>query len=119
MLTAEQVAEMRAVADEALPSRCDIQRRTRVSDNGGGYTDQWFNQASSVPCRVAPAGGGESAATASRVVDETTHFVTLPAETDVTEADQIVTEDATYEVTAVRRRGPWEVSRRVEVREAP
>lgn len=119
MLTSAQLDRMRATTHAALPETCTIQRKTAVSDGGGGTTTSWVNQAAGVPCRVAPAGGGETGTAGDRISDETTHIVTLPAQTEVTEADRLVIAGQTYESTAVRKRGAWEVTRRVEAREAP
>lgn len=117
MLTAGQLEGMRSTINAALPDLVVIQRRTTTSDDGGGRTTSWAPLAT-VSCRIAPVGGGETGTAGARIVDETTHMVTLPASADVSEADRLVISDVTYEVTAVRKRGAWETSRRVEVKEA-
>lgn len=119
MLSASQLAGMRATTERALPETCVIERKTTVSDGGGGTTDTWGDHATSVPCRIAPVAGGETGMAGDRILDETTHVVTLPSGQDITEADRIVLDSRTYEVTQVRDRGAWELSRRVEVKEAP
>lgn len=119
MLTSAQIAGMRATAERALPETCVVQRKTAVSDGGGGTTESWASHVTDVPCRIAPLGGGETGTAGSRVIDETTHVVTLPAGEDITEADRVVVDARTYEVTVVRDRGEWELSRRVEVKEVP
>lgn len=115
MLTTPEVTRMRAIQESALPGTATIRRLTRVSDGGGGYTEQWTDIAT-VACRLAPVGGGEGV-TGGRVDDRTTHIITLPALTDVTEADRLLTGGQTFEATLVRTRGQWELSRRVEARE--
>lgn len=107
---------MRATALGALPSQATIQRLTRTPSGGGGYTEGWANLAT-VACRIAPMGGGERIV-ASAVDDRTTHVVTFPALTDVEEADRVDIDGQTFEVTVVRKRGAWEISRRVEVQES-
>lgn len=119
MLSAAELAAMRSTADAALADTCTIQRKTSVSDGGGGTTDTWPDHATGIACRIAPAGGGETGTAGDRVNDETTHIVTLPALTDITEADRLTIDGQTYEATAVRKRGAWEITRRVECREAP
>lgn len=116
MLTAAQLDAMRATTDAALPSEATISRRTAVPDVGGGTTYEWQDVAA-VACRIAPQGGGEGSTFGGGVVDETTHVVTLPAGADVTEADRLVVDGQAFEVTLVRKRGEWELARRVEVRE--
>jgi SPP1 family predicted phage head-tail adaptor len=117
MLTAGDIAGMRATADTALPDVATVQRATTVSDGGGGTTTSWADVAT-VACRIAPAGGGEGATAGERVVDESTHVISLPAEADVTELDRLIVGGQTYDVTLVRTWEEWEFSRRVECKEA-
>ncbi len=118
MLTTAEITAMRATSDTALPDLATIQRATTVSDGGGGTTTSWADQAT-VACRVAPAGGGETGTTGGRVVDESSHVITLPAGTDVVEADRLlVNATQAYNVTLVKQREAWELSRRIECKEA-
>jgi SPP1 family predicted phage head-tail adaptor len=117
MLTTAEITAMRATADTALPDVATVQRATTVSDGGGGTTTSWADVAT-VACRIAPAGGGEGATTGERVVDESTHIVTFPALADVTEADRLLVDGQTFNVTLVKQRGAWELSRRAEAKEA-
>lgn len=125
MLTGGDLAGMRATINAALPDKATIQRKTSVSDGGGGQTESWASLATGVACGIAPVAGGEggrmigSSTAGGRVVDETTHIVTLPNGQDITEADRVVVNNQVYDVTLVRKRGLWELSRRVEVKEAP
>lgn len=116
LLSGAQLSGMRNLFRQMLPDECVIQRRTVASDGGGGSTESWSDHLTA-PCRIAPIGGGEDGQAASRVSEETTHLVTLPAYTDVIEVDRIVIGDQAFDVTLVRKRGTWELSRRVEVRE--
>lgn len=109
-----QVERMRATAAGALPDTATVRRLTRVPSGGGGYTDSWVDVAT-VACRIAPVGGGEGATVGDAVSDRTTHVVTLPALTDVAEADRLVVDGQTLEVTLAKKRGTWELSRRCEV----
>jgi SPP1 family predicted phage head-tail adaptor len=116
MLTTAEITAMRATADTALPDVATVQRATTVSDGGGGTTTSWADVAT-VACRIAPAGGGEGA-TGGRIVDESTAIVTLPADTDVVEADRLLIAGTVYDVTLVKQREAWEISRRAEAKEA-
>ena len=119
MLTESQVAAMRDTAEQALPDTATHYRRALVSDGGGGRIEQWAVLAEDVPCRLAPVGGGETGTTGDRIVDESTHIVTVSAKRDVAEPDRFVVDGVAYEVTLVRERGAWEVTRRIEARESP
>jgi hypothetical protein len=52
------VATMRRRVRRLLPDVCSIERKTTVSDGGGGTTETWANLATGVPCFIEPAGGG-------------------------------------------------------------
>jgi len=51
--------------------------------------------------------------------DDTTHIVTVEADTDVRIADRLTIADATFEVLAVATWGAWELARRAQVKEVP
>ncbi len=53
MLTASDLAFMKATQNKALPNTCTIQRRTLTSDGMGGYIESWSDLATGVPCRIA------------------------------------------------------------------
>ena len=109
---------MRSVAERALPDICHTQRRSEVSDGGGGITTTWNEHLASVPCRLSPVGGGEIGLTGSRIEDESTSIVTMAWDTDVVEADRLLINGRAYDVTLVRRRGNWALTLRVEAKEA-
>lgn len=108
---------MRGTLATLLPDTGAIWRATTTLD-GGEQVKTWAVLAT-VPCRIRPIGGGESQGdVGGRLSDETTHLVTFAAKTDVEEPDVVVIDEQAYEVTAVRKRGAWELTRRVEVKEA-
>jgi SPP1 family predicted phage head-tail adaptor len=113
VLTDADIASMRVTANQALPGTAVIHGGTLTSDGGGGYTET-FTASGTVSCRVAPASGGEMQE-GDRIIADSTHIITLPAETTVETDDRIVVAGVTYNVTAVRERS-WEVTRRVEAR---
>lgn len=121
-LDSGELAAAQADAEALLPGEATVQRLTRVSDGGGGFTDEWTDQAT-VAARIAPVGGGEpitvgrKSTIGGRIIDATTHVVTLPAGTDVLATDRLVIDGALFEVTLVRVRGALELVRRVEVKE--
>ncbi len=113
-------ARKRFAAPNMLPDRATIQRPGVVADGGGGQTTTYPVLATLVPCRLAPVGAGEDSERASRgdrIADESTAVVTFAAGQDITEADRIVIAGQTFDVQLVRRRGNFEITRRVEVKE--
>lgn len=112
MLTADELAAMRATVEDALPDTAQVQRRTLVSDGAGGYTESWSTVAT-VACRVARGGQlPQERVIAERLTTTSIWTLTLPALTDVTAADRIVVASRTFEVVDVGARSD-EVARRV------
>ncbi len=119
MLSSGQLSRMRTTAERALPDVCKVQRKTAVSDGGGGSNPTWADHLLDVPCRISPVAGGEAGTTGDRISDEATAVVTVAAYTDVTAEDRFVIYEQIFEVKLVRRRGAWALTQRCEVTEAP
>lgn len=101
MLSAADLAAMRATLTECLPDIAEVQRLTRVSDGMGGFTETWATVAT-VPCRLAPSGNTPvEQVVAERVTDRVLWTITLPAQTDVTATDRVVVGARTFEVVGV------------------
>jgi hypothetical protein len=118
LLSTAQIEAMRATAERAFPDLATIQRRTEISDGGGGTTTTWADLAENVPCRLSPVGGGEVGLTGARIADEATSLVTMAATRDVVESDRLVIDGFVYDVQLVRRRGSWALTLRIECKEA-
>jgi head-tail adaptor len=114
MLTATELARLRADSETLMPDAATRHAQAVVSDGGGGFTET-FTAAGTFSCHVAPIGGGERVV-GGRISDRTTHVLSVPAGTTISAADRVVVDGKTFEVTAVRTRS-WEIVRRVEVRE--
>lgn len=116
LLSTGDIAAMRGRMNSMLPDTATIERATSTKVRGE-VTQTWKPIARSIACRIAPIGGGETGRVAGRISERTTHLVTVAAATDIEEADRITVNGSPFEVTLVRKRGSWELSRRVEVRE--
>jgi head-tail adaptor len=99
----------------ALSDAATVQRRTATSDAGGGATWAWADVVT-VPCRIYPVTlRGRPAFVGGALDERSTHYVTLPAQTDVTTSDRVVIAGrGTYDVTMVPTRTS-ELTRPVEV----
>lgn len=101
ILTGGGFAATRGVALLAFGDVGQVGAGSVVSDGGGGGTLTW-SYGADVPCRVDPFTGGESIA-AARLMDRSTHLLTVPAGTGITAASRFrITGGGTYEVLAVR-----------------
>ncbi len=117
MLTAAEIADMRATQDMALPSSCAISRVALTSDGAGGQTESWSTNAT-VSCRLGALGNsGAERVIAERLTSVTPFVVTLPAGTDVLPKDRIVVDGRAFEVVVVLDKAAWETARRVAVTE--
>ncbi len=118
MPSAGQIARARRRFATLLPDRATIQRPVDTSDGGGGSTQTWPTLAANVPCRLSPVGGGEdTTGGGDKVHDEATSVVAFAAGQDIATADRILIAGVTHAVLLVRRRGEWELTRRVETKE--
>lgn len=107
---------MRQTLNRTLVDSATVQRA--VVDNVGGEQTEVWNDLATVACRITHARGGETGEQGGRIAEETSHLVTVAAGTDVEEADRLVIAGSTYEVLRVDKRGSWELSRRIQVKEA-
>jgi len=125
-LTASQIERMRGAVNTTLQDTVTILREERVYDGGGGYRTEYLVWEEDVPASVGLPLGGETderAASTVRLADEDLHTIRLPAKTDINKTDRIVWADPevnmerTFEVNAVLRRGSYELTGRVRVKE--
>lgn len=113
MLTAAELAALRAVQAEALPDECSVMRATETETADGGVSHSRAAVAT-VACRLGALGrSGEERVIAERLSAVTGYVVTLPAETDVRAEDRLTIGARTFEVAAVLATGAWETARRV------
>jgi head-tail adaptor len=118
MLTTADLTAMRTALEASLPDTATISRLTRTADGAGGYTEAWATTGSAVACRVSPTGSqAAERQVAAKLAAVAPWTVTLPAETDVTTSDRILTGGRTLQVEAVMAPRSWEVSRRVMCQE--
>ena len=104
MLSAAELAQMRATQERTLVEACSIVRSTLASDGAGGQTSS--TSAASSLCRVAPSNNmPQDRAMAGAQQAQVLWRVTLPASADVTPSDRIVVGARTFEVIGVY--GPW------------
>lgn len=117
MLSAAELAAMRAIQLQALPDTAIIQRYTSVSDGMGGY-DQVWAAVGTVAARLYPQSVRSMAETTSggsQVISETRWFITLPHGTQVTAADRLKIGNRTWEIYQVNNTQSWQTAVRCEV----
>lgn len=120
LLSAEEIAAMQAVADEALPDTCTIERRSLAADGGGGWSESWAQVGGTIPCRIAKDAGTTSQAEREQGDRDTSTVywkITLPEGTDIKAADRILSAGRIFEIDSVDAPISWEISRRVSALE--
>lgn len=113
------MAGMRATLDESLPDTCEIVRNDPEPDGAGGETDDWGTVAT-VACRISPLARSDRLAeleVAARITAIDAWEITLPAGTDVTALDRLLSGGRTFEVTSVLVPRSWEIGSRVLAQE--
>lgn len=111
MFSFAELAEMRAVAGQALPDTATIKRPTRTVDDAGGTSETLTTIASGAACRVAR----EKPREVSQAGKETIladWIVTLPYGTDIRADDVIETSGQTLRVVGLFT-GSWRTCERV------
>lgn len=112
ILTAAEMATIRADLDAILPDTCGVITVTRTNVEGG--TTEAESAPVSVACRVAPLTQRDAAIAAAEGFTAE-YVVTLPAETPITASSRIQWNGVTYEVNGPPRIRSQELSRRVYV----
>lgn len=118
-----EIADLRAVAGSAHPTKGAIERQARVADGQGGWTITWATIATDVPCRRRPAEGQVLERTVGDQLTPLRQFViSMPAGTDVRHGDRILLPDPrgddgtiAYHVIGEMDTDEWETDRRVRV----
>lgn len=99
MLTATELADMRAVQTLTFDQVATVTRRVLTPDGTGGQTAS--NTTSSLPCRVAPASGAQRSMLGAQYAESQAWKVTFAAGVDVRMTDRIAVAGHNFEVVAV------------------
>ena len=94
---------IRTLAETGLDDRCDVQRYTETN-TADGVTQGWATVATDVPCLLSlpSSAGSETVGTGGAQVRAVSQWeVWLPALTDVTVKDRLVSSARSFEVNAV------------------
>jgi len=111
LLTAGDVAMMRAVQNAALPDVCTRNRYPLTSNHAGGYT-KGAAEAIVLPCRVSSRGLPDEYLRQSAATSRHLMMVTVPHGSDVRHTDELVCGGVTYRVIGFASAGVWETALR-------
>lgn len=116
MLSATDLADMRATMIESLPDSCVLKVDTLTSDAGGGQTAA-PSAGTTVACRVSPLRLTRSSANAEvveveRAIEQSLWLVTMPEGTTVTPMHRIYHLGREFEVVEVLSPRTWNLATR-------
>lgn len=112
-LTASELAGMREAINQLLPDTCQIITITRTPDNYGGQTESRAT-ASAVAFRLDVETGSEMIA-GGALQPFTKYKGSLPYDTTITTAQQLLHSGVTYAVTGVNANQSWIAVKRVDL----
>jgi len=108
---------LRRISERFLPDLCDVSRYVE-QNTADGLVQDWSTIATGVACRISPIGssGNEQVEASAQIAAINQWVVWLPAGTDVTVRDRIVSGARTFEIQRVGARS-YEVIRETVCRE--
>ena len=116
MLSASELASLRATLTTSLPGTVTVTRSTATADGFGGQTEAWA-AIGTVAARVSPYGNGQENITAGGVVAVAPWTVTLPYGTSISERDRVTYAGQTLEVISTSSPRDWGTAVRCDCRE--
>jgi SPP1 family predicted phage head-tail adaptor len=115
MLSAPDLAQMRATQALALPDTATRTRNVETPNGMGGYTQT--PTTTTYACRIAPTTGRELEI-AARLTSAVTYTVTLPYDADVVADDELTVNGRRFKIEAVLQGGAWQTALRLLAVEA-
>ncbi len=107
MISARDLAGMRATQDDAMPDLITIQRRVMTDDGFGGYNEtSRLTIATDVACRITPSQQLEGLGQLGRPVEVASYIVRVPIGTDVRDEDFIIRKSDSVELQLERVKVP-------------
>jgi len=116
MLSAADLATLRAAQAAALPDLATVQTKNPTDDGYGRKTFSYVNGAV-IACRLGPSEQVEMPQPDGGLKYDTQAWVTVAQATTIALDARLVINDHTYEVIAVATTAAWETANRVRVRE--
>ena len=101
VLTAQELTDMRAVADDFLPDTCTIQTPTAGVDSTGSPTETFASTYTSVACRVDPAGAGDEMVRNLALEGQSAWWLNIPYDQAIDETYQVIHGGVTYQIKSI------------------
>lgn len=101
VITAAELAAMRAVADDYFPDTCTIATPTASVDATGSPIETFANTYTSVACRLDPTGAGDEAVMNLALEGQSSWWLNIPYDQAIDETYQVIHGGTTYQVKSV------------------
>ncbi len=101
-LTAQELTDMRAIADDFFPDTCTIQTPTASIGAMGGIGVSYANTYTNVACRLDPQGPGGGEAIVNEALEgKSGWMLNIPYDQDIDITYRVVHDGVDYEVARV------------------
>jgi hypothetical protein len=114
-LSAQELTDMRTIADDFFPDTCTIQAKTESAGAMGGVSHSWANTYTGVACRLDPQGFGSEGVRNAALEGQSTFILNIPYDQAISIEDRVVHSGKTYEVVSVWDTHSYSTIRRAEL----
>jgi SPP1 family predicted phage head-tail adaptor len=114
ILSAAELADMRAAVEELMPDTCNLLTSTYTPDGAGGGTLTWGTVSAAVACRLDIESGMEQIA-GGAMQPFTRTVLSIPYDTTITNEYRVEHGGYIYNVKATNLDQSWPIVKRVEL----
>jgi len=114
-ISAKELTDMRAVADDFLPDTCTIQTKATTAGAMGGITEVYTSTYTNVACRLDPSGAGSEAVVNFTVEGKSTWTLNIPYNQAIAVTNRVIHNSKTYEVARVADTNSYVTIRRADL----
>jgi hypothetical protein len=111
-LTAQELTDMRLVADDFFPDTCTIQTPTSTVGAMGGIANSYANTYTDVACRLDPRGVGGETIVNDALEGKSSWMLNIPYDQDINITYRVVHDSVEYEIARVSDTQSYKTIRR-------
>ncbi len=100
-LTAQELTDMRVIADDFFPDTCTIQTPSGSTGSMGGIANSYANTYTNVACRVDPMGPGDERLHSEALEGRSGWWLNIPYDQAVAITGRVIHDGVTYEIRSV------------------
>ncbi len=114
-LSAQELTDMRAIADDFFPDTCTIQTPTASVGAMGGIADSYANTYTDVACRLDPQGVGGEAVVNEALEGESSWMLNIAYDQDIDITYRVIHDSVEYEIVRVSDTQSYRTIRRASL----